>query len=220
MILSEEMIQENFNTLLSILEPVVSIRPGADWNALKAKLMTSDFATAPASTKYHANYKGGLVDHSLNVYYNLCSLVKNKHLETEISSDSIAIVALLHDFSKINTYTLSAKNVKVYSETGSKSDEIGRFDWHSELAYTTKPEEERFIFGNHEETSEFMIRNYVPLSYEESAAILSHHMGQGFDSRQGNINMTVAERYPLAALLFMADFISCTIDENELIKRH
>lgn len=215
MILSEEMIQENFNTLLSILEPVVSIRPGADWDALKSKLMTSDFATAPASTKYHANYKGGLVDHSLNVYYNLCSLVKNKHLETEISSDSIAIVALLHDFSKINTYTLSAKNVKVYSETGSKSDEIGRFDWHSELAYTTKPEEERFIFGNHEETSEFMIRNYVPLSYEESAAILSHHGGMGHDSCQGNVASKVMAKYKLATLLHVADLLATYIDEKE-----
>ena len=149
------------------------------------------------------------------MYYNLCSLVKNKHLETEISSDSIAIVALLHDFSKINTYTLSAKNVKVYSETGSKSDEIGRFDWHSELAYTTKPEEERFIFGNHEETSEFMIRNYVPLSYEESAAILSHHGGMGFDSCQGNVASKVMAKYKLATLLHVADLLATYIDEKE-----
>ena len=29
----------------------------------------SDFFTSPASTKYHGSYHGGLVDHSLNVYY-------------------------------------------------------------------------------------------------------------------------------------------------------
>lgn len=215
MLLSEETIQENFNTFLSILEPVVNNRPGADWAALRAKLVTSDFSTAPASTKYHASYRGGLVDHSLNVYYNLCSLVKNKHLEEKISSDSIAIVALLHDFSKINTYVLGARNVKVYSDTGSKSDEIGRFDWHSELAYTTKPEDERFLFGNHEETSEFMIRTYIPLTYEESIAVLNHHGGMGYDSCQGNVASKAMARYNLTTLLHVADMLATYIDEQE-----
>ena len=31
----------------------------------------SDFFTAPASTRYHGSYKGGLVEHSLNVYHCL-----------------------------------------------------------------------------------------------------------------------------------------------------
>lgn len=31
-------------------------------------LETSDFFTAPASTKYHGNYEGGLCEHSVNVY--------------------------------------------------------------------------------------------------------------------------------------------------------
>ena len=31
----------------------------------------SDFFTAPASTRYHAAYEGGLVEHSLNVYHVL-----------------------------------------------------------------------------------------------------------------------------------------------------
>ena len=35
---------------------------------LLAWLESTDFFTAPASTKYHGAYPGGLVDHSLNVY--------------------------------------------------------------------------------------------------------------------------------------------------------
>ena len=31
-------------------------------------LEKSDFYTAPASTRFHGNYDGGLLDHSLNVY--------------------------------------------------------------------------------------------------------------------------------------------------------
>ena len=29
---------------------------------------SSDFFTAPASTRFHGNYEGGLLEHSLNVY--------------------------------------------------------------------------------------------------------------------------------------------------------
>ena len=38
---------------------------------LLAWLETTDFFTAPASTKHHGAYPGGLVDHCLNVYYAL-----------------------------------------------------------------------------------------------------------------------------------------------------
>jgi len=212
--LSPEVIEENKNTFLSILEPIVLGRPGANWEGLKTKLLESDFFSAPASTKYHAVYEGGLCDHSLNVYYNLCSLVKNKHLENEITPDSIAIVALLHDFSKINFYTKTARNKKVYYPAGTKHDELGKFDWVSELSYTTLPDEERFIYGNHEETAEFMVRSFIPLTYIESAAILCHHGGMGYDSTQGGMASKVMAKYPLATLLHIADVISVYIDEK------
>lgn len=214
MVLAEEIIQENKATFLEILEKAVKNREGANWERLEAKLSSSDFFTAPASTKYHAAYRGGLCDHSLNVYYNMCSLVKSKHLEEKISEDSIAIVALLHDMSKINSYILGARNKKVYSDCGSKHDELGKFDWVSEMEYIYVADEDRFIFGNHEETSEFMIRTYIPLTYEESAAILNHHGGMGWDSCQGNIASKVMAKYPIAALLHTADMLSVYIDEK------
>ena len=40
-------------------------RDGAD--KLLEWLLGSDFFTAPASTRHHLAYKGGLVEHSLNV---------------------------------------------------------------------------------------------------------------------------------------------------------
>lgn len=41
-------------------------REGAD--VLLEWLKKSDFFTAPASTKFHRAHKGGLLEHSLNVY--------------------------------------------------------------------------------------------------------------------------------------------------------
>ncbi|MBQ2469187.1 MAG: hydrolase, partial [Clostridia bacterium] len=38
-------------------------------------LETSDFFTCPASTKYHGAYRGGLLEHSLNVYDELQRLL-------------------------------------------------------------------------------------------------------------------------------------------------
>ena len=46
-------------------------RPGAA--DLLAWLGTTDFFEAPASTRFHGAYPGGLVEHSLNVYYVPCS---------------------------------------------------------------------------------------------------------------------------------------------------
>ena len=38
-----------------------------------------DFFRAPASTRYHGAYEGGLLEHSLNVYDNLCDyLARNR----------------------------------------------------------------------------------------------------------------------------------------------
>lgn len=239
--ITDEMIQSNKEDFINILTNALSNRPGSKIEELVKKLEASDFFVAPASTKYHASYRGGLVDHSLNVYYNMMSLARNKHLlsvyedvpvtlsddngntvnstikkrvEGVIEANSIAIVALLHDFSKMNYYKIDYKNKKVYCESGSKHDNGGNFDWVVEQSYTTIPSEERFIYGSHEETSEFMARQFVPLTYEESTAILHHHYSMSFDSiKDSAIVANIYERYPIAALLHVADVISASIDE-------
>lgn len=48
-------------------------RPGME--DLMAWLERSDFYTAPASTRFHGNYTGGLLEHSLNVYDKLSGFV-------------------------------------------------------------------------------------------------------------------------------------------------
>lgn len=239
MTITDEMIQENKATFIELLSDALSRRPEANVDGLLAKLEASDFYYAPASTRFHGAYKGGLVDHSLNVYYNMMSLAKNKHLlavhqqvpvkdesgnevstedkiiEGEIEGDSIVIVSLLHDFSKMNYYKIGYQNKKVYCESGGKSDNGGRFDWVTVSRYETIPAEERFIYGSHEETSEFMVRQFVPLTYQESAAILHHHFSLSFDSvKDAGVVGNVYNRYPIAALLHAADMISAYVDER------
>ena len=45
----------------------------------------SDFFKAPASTRFHGSYEGGLLEHSLNVYKLLCDKVKNCSIEINVS---------------------------------------------------------------------------------------------------------------------------------------
>jgi hypothetical protein len=73
-------------------------------------LEKSDFFTAPASTKYHSSYDGGLAEHSWNVYQVFCH--KNKVFKLNLSEETLIICGLLHDICKIDFYKKGSRNVK------------------------------------------------------------------------------------------------------------
>ena len=89
----------------------------ANIGALIDYLMESGFFEAPASTRYHGCYPGGLADHSLGVYDRLLVCWSEFKLEEntfpgmrslEITEQSIKIAALLHDVCKIGAYVPTA----------------------------------------------------------------------------------------------------------------
>lgn len=88
------------------------------------KLEENGFFEAPASTKFHLSCKGGLLEHSLNVYEAAMFLreqilLRRPEMETELPADSVAICALLHDTCKTDIYKegiLSRKNADGYWE--------------------------------------------------------------------------------------------------------
>ena len=95
-------------------------------NELIEFIEKTDFFTAPASTRFHGSFEGGLVEHSLKVYEILDYKAKNNVLKLEIPDDTIKIVSLLHDICKLNFYKvtqcfLNRKCVKstVYNTDGS-----------------------------------------------------------------------------------------------------
>lgn len=148
----------------------------------------SDFFTAPASTKYHDNFKGGLCHHSLNVYK---MLMASELLQPEISQESIALCALFHDICKINFYHEELKNAK---------NELGQ--WEQKIVYVVQDE----LCMGHGEASVYILNSFIKLTREEAWAI-SWHMG-GFDDRvKGGskaIN-TIYEQCPFALELHIAD---------------
>lgn len=208
--LSKEQIEQNKQTFIELIN---SIEREFNKEKLINWLENSDFFYAPASTKYHSNFEGGLCNHCLSVYYSLEALCntfasESKYITLEDGSqkeeitcrydkDSIIIVALLHDLSKANFYEKYNRNVK--------NEVTGK--WESVEEYRTIDVQKRFIFGNHEETSEFMVRSFIPLKVEESVAILHHMGGAGHDSSQTDLSV-IYSKYNLAALLHTADLLS------------
>ena len=172
-------------------------REGAD--RLLEWLQTTDFFTAPASTRYHCACPSGLVQHSVNVY----EVMMEKHFDPETdSAESCALCALLHDVCKAQFYKISTRNVK--------NEKTGQ--WEKVPYYTI---EDAFPYG-HGEKSVFLIERFVRLKPAEATAI-RWHMG-GFDdaARGGNFSISVAyDKYPIAVKLHLADLEATYLREKE-----
>lgn len=67
------------------------------------KLVKLGFFSAPASTKYHGAYEGGLYEHSLNVMIVLQNLTDAIGLHWQ-RKESPIIVGMLHDLCKADLY--------------------------------------------------------------------------------------------------------------------
>ena len=211
--LTDEQIANNKDEFLRLISQI-NIE-GADTQGLVDFLDGSDFFSAPASTMYHENFKGGLCDHSLHVYHNL-EILYNQYkdiLPKEYSKDTLIVVGLLHDISKTNTYEEYVMNKKVYTKQGLKHDNMGNFDWFAESAYKLKDVHDRFVVGTHEETSMILISKYIPLSLEETIAVM-HHQAVPSEGQVLRDMSAILNRYPLVTLLQMADYISTFINER------
>ena len=75
-------------------------------------LEQTDFYTAPASTRFHGNFEGGLVEHSIKVYEILKHKVETNIEKLQIPEESIIIIGLLHDICKANFYKIDYRNAK------------------------------------------------------------------------------------------------------------
>ena len=164
---------------------------------------SSDFFEAPASTRFHGAYKGGLVDHSLNVYECLKDYLERPRVReiyglNSVSEESIAIVALLHDICKVNVYRPSKRNVKVDGQWQS----VDTFEFHDDLPY------------GHGEKSVYMITGFMRLTRDESFAI-RYHMGFSSEYDDPRSIGYTFEHFPLAFALSTADMEATYFLEGE-----
>ena len=150
-------------------------------------LNSSDFFTAPASTRFHGNFEGGLLEHSMKVYEIFDDKVKKSGLN--ISDATIKISALLHDICKTNFYKVDYRNAK-----------NARGEWEKVPYYAVN---DTIPYG-HGEKSVMMLTEYIKLTNEEKYAIRWH---MGFTEPK-ELYGTLGEayrKYPVALLLHEAD---------------
>lgn len=183
-------------------------RPGAD--KLLEWLETTDFFTAPASTRFHLSRQGGLVEHSINVYHRFHDLYMSERQYKEDCSfidlsekeeETIALCALLHDICKANFYDVEMRNRK--NDQG---------QWEKYPFYVVK---DQLPYG-HGEKSVYIISSFMKLSREEAMAIRWHMGFSDTDFKGGGYSVGNAfEKFPLAVLLHMADLQATYLDEAE-----
>lgn len=154
-----------------------------------------DFFTAPASTRFHSSYEGGLAQHSINVYHCLKNYLERPRVKEvyglNYTDEQIALVALLHDMCKIDCYKVDYRNAK--NEQG-QWEKVPYYKMEDDLPY------------GHGEKSVYMISGFMRLSREEAMAIRWH---MGFSGTEdNNLVGRALEKYPLAFALATADMES------------
>lgn len=168
-------------------------------------LETTDFYTAPASTRFHLMCEGGLCQHSINVFEQLCDEYKNEGMfdfktqeDTQKLMESLAIIGLFHDVCKADFYKLTTRNVK---------DDYG--NWTKVPYYSI---ENQGILVGHGYKSARIVNKYMNITDEEYMAIL-HHMGYSADDNIANVS-EIFGKSKLTVLLHIADTKATFLTEN------
>lgn len=140
----------------------------------------------PASRKYHGNYEGGLLVHSLNTAIALCTLTDSLELEWE-REQSPVIVGLLHDLCKTDLYEFTEDGI-IYAENAAP----GHGDKSVEIA-----------------------KSFIPDLTEEEELCIRWHMG-AFDDQENwpQYNAAIA-KYPNVLFTHTADMVASQIFEKE-----
>lgn len=136
------------------------------------------FCSAPASTKYHGNYEGGLFDHSVSVAQTLLRYTHKMNLKWYHENSPLKI-GILHDLCKIDNYK--------------KNEESGLYEYVKT----------NLVQGHGTKSVIYALRYGCTLTEEELACIL-YHMG-AFEQENMNMYASAVERFPNVLWTHTAD---------------
>ena len=194
--------KETFITLLKSTS-----RQGVD--GCIQELENLGFFTAPASTAFHLNKEGGLVEHSLNVCKVALKVRETmiefaSSLENKLPKDSVIIAALLHDMCKADIYKKATKWQK-----NSKGQWEG-YDGY-DVDYSNLP------LGHGEKSVIMALQSGLKLTKDEMIAIRWHmHAWElPFQSYEAKSSFNKAKEItPLLTLIQAADGLSAGLLEK------
>ena len=172
-------------------------------------LDNTDFYVAPSSTRFHGNYAGGLLDHSLLVYAlceNMFAVVSKLKpgILSSIEHESIVISSLLHDVCKCGLYRQEVKR-RLNPDNN---------QWESYVGYNTN---DRFPIG-HGDKSVIMLQEWgLSMTVDEMLAIRWHMGTWDGSAQQGMMKSsydTAINICPLISLIQNADNMSSLMLED------
>lgn len=150
------------------------------------KLDGIGFFTAPASTKYHGNYEGGLFDHSLEVAKQLVNLTEKLDLKWD-RPESPYIVGMFHDLCKCDAYKWDDR-------------EGGFYAYNRDI-----------IIPGHGDKSVIILQKYLTLTDEEIACIRWHMGAYETDTKLWEYYGRAIKKYPNVLYTHTADMIASKI---------
>lgn len=159
-----------------------------NFDALRSHLIKAGFFEAPASTKYHGNYAGGLCDHSINVAEVLIDLTEKLNLSWQ-RSESPLIIGFFHDLCKIDNYVLEPDFEK----------------WE----YNTNT-----LYKGHGDKSLMLLSSLLLLT-EEEAACIRYHMGAFTKETEWSDYTSAIHKFPNVLFTHTADMVAAHIMEIE-----
>ena len=151
-------------------------------------LEAHSFFTAPASTKYHGAYEGGLFDHSMNVTRALKQFTRDSHLHWE-RKESPYIVGFFHDLCKTDQYRLVC-DIPIY-----------------EYVKDT-------LLKGHGDKSVMLLSQLTSLT-EEEVACIRYHMGAFCEKEEWNDFTGAIHKWPNVLWTHTADMVAAHITEVE-----
>lgn len=148
-------------------------------------LIALGFFNAPASTKYHGAYSGGLFDHSLEVAKSLVELTEKLGLVWE-RPESPYIVGMFHDLCKHDNYV---RNI-----------ETGKYIYNPDI-----------IIPDHGAKSVIKLAQYITLTEEEIACIRWHMGAYETDTKMWQYYGNAVSKYPNVLFTHTADMYASKV---------
>lgn len=188
---------ENKRMFMELAKENVS-RSGID-NLLDWLEHSTDFFTAPCSTKYHLSVEGGLCQHSLNVYSALIDLCEAFNIPIIENIETITIISLFHDVCKANFYR--QKYFRQRQPDGRYADVKG-YEVYDQCPL------------GHGEKSTLLIQIFMHLTIDEMLAIRWHMGAYDEAIKGGSLAMNTAQDMSkFVTLLQCADLLAARLME-------
>lgn len=167
---------------------------------LEQWLNTNGFFNAPASTKYHGAYAGGLFDHSFTVCGRLEQLTKDNDLKWQ-RPESPFIVGMFHDVCKCDQYVpiFETEYSTVSHGMLIPNEKITGYEYNTHT-----------VLKGHGSKSVMLLSQFINLTEEEMLCI-RYHMGAYEKEEWAEFDMAI-RKYPNVLWTHMADMLASKVD--------